>query len=108
VVGPCGAGKTALVVALRQRGVRAREVAQEHSYVPRMWQRITQPDLLVYLDVSREVAQQRLERSLPAGWWAEVQDRLAHARAHADLIVDTDSLTRQEVLERVLEFLGRR
>ena len=105
VVGPCGAGKSTLVAGLRARGVRAREVAQEHSYVPAMWQRITRPDLLIYLEVSRETAQRRLGRTLPTWWWAKAQERLAHARAHADLVVNTDPLTPSEVLGRVVQFL---
>lgn len=76
--------------------------------MPDMWQRLARPDLLVYLDVSREVAEQRLNRSLPGAWWAKIADRLAHARRHADLIVDTDPLTRQEVVRRVTEFLKGR
>ena len=105
VVGPCGAGKSTLVKALRQRGVRAREVAQEHSYVPAMWQRITRPDVLIYLEVSREEAERRLQRPLPAGWWEEILQRLSHARSHADLTVTTDGRTPEEVLEKVLSFL---
>lgn len=106
VVGPCGAGKSTLVRALRERGVAAREIAQEHSGVPAMWQRITRPDRLVYLAVSRETAERRLARELPPAWWAEMTARLAHARAHADLMVETDELTPEEVAERVLEFLA--
>ena len=104
VVGPCGAGKSTLVRALRARGIAAREIAQEHSGVPAMWQRITRPDRLVYLDVSREIAERRLERELPPDWWEEMTARLAHARAHADLILETDSLTPEEVLKQVLAF----
>ncbi len=106
VVGPCGAGKSTLVRALREHNLDAHEVAQEHSGVPAMWQRITRPDLLVYLDVSRETAERRLERELPLAWWEEMAARLAHARAHADLIVETDGLTPEEVAERVAEFLA--
>ncbi len=106
VVGPCGAGKSTLVRALRARGIAAREIAQEHSGVPAMWQRITRPDRLVYLDVSRETAERRLARELPPAWWEEMTARLAHARAHADLVVETDSLTPEEVAERVAEFLA--
>lgn len=106
VVGPCGAGKSTLVRALRKRNVDAHEIAQEHSGVPAMWQRITRPDCLVYLDVSREMAERRLEREFPPDWWEEMTARLAHARAHADLIVETDGLTPDEVAERVLEFLA--
>lgn len=105
IVGPCGAGKSTLVRALRARGIAAREIAQEHSGVPAMWQRITRPDRLVYLDVSRETAERRLERELPLDWWEEIIARLAHARAHADLIVETDNRTPEEVLEQVLAFL---
>lgn len=106
VVGPCGAGKSRLVRALRARGIAVREIAQEHSGVPTMWQRITRPNLLIYLDVSRETAERRLERELPMDWWEEMTTRLAHARAHADLIVETDGLTPEEVAERVAEFLA--
>lgn len=105
MVGPCGAGKSTLVGALRRRGIRAREVAQEHSYVPAMWQRITRPDVLVYLEVSREEAERRLQRTLPAEWWEEILQRLSHARSHADLIVATDGRTPEKVLEEVLSFL---
>jgi thymidylate kinase len=106
VVGPCGAGKSTLVQALRERGIDAHEIAQEHSGVPAMWQRITRPDLLVYLDVSRETAERRLERELPPEWWEEMTARLAHARAHADLIVETGGRTPEEVAGRVAEFLA--
>ncbi|MGD1992279.1 MAG: hypothetical protein PVI59_03715 [Anaerolineae bacterium] len=105
VVGPCGGGKTALVTALRRHGVEAREVAQEHSFVPAMWQRITNPDLLVYLDVSRCVAERRKGRELPLAYWLQLIDRLAHARAHADLLIETDRLTLDHVLEKALSFL---
>lgn len=106
VVGPCGAGKSTLVRALQARGIAVREIAQEHSGVPAMWQRITRPDLLIYLDASRETAERRLEREFPPDWWEAMTARLAHARAHADLIVETDGLTPEEVAERVAEFLA--
>ena len=105
VVGPCVSGKSLLVRALRERGYNAREVVQEHSYVPAMWQIITQPDTLIYLDVSWEAA--RLRRPTDAGpaRWEEQAHRLRHARQHAHLYLDTDDLTPQEVLERALAFL---
>jgi dephospho-CoA kinase len=34
VVGPCAAGKTTLVAALKNRGYEVHHIAQEHSYVP--------------------------------------------------------------------------
>jgi deoxyadenosine/deoxycytidine kinase len=108
VVGACGAGKSTLVAALRGRGIHAREVAQEHSYVPTMWQRFTQPDLLLYLEVSREVAERRLKRTLPVSWWEEIQRRLSHARAHADIVLHTDGLTPEAVLDQALRLLEQR
>ncbi len=106
IVGPCASGKSLLVRALRELGYNAREVVQEHSYAPAMWQIITQPDALIYLDVSWEAA--RLRRPTDAGpaRWEEQARRLRHARRHADLYVNTDRLTPHEVLERALAFLG--
>jgi len=106
VVGPCASGKSTLVLALRERGYNAREVVQEHSYVPTMWQRITKPDLLIYLDVSWEVARLRRSTDAGPGWWAELAHRLRHARQHAHLYISTDELTPQQVLERTLAFLS--
>lgn len=109
VVGPSAAGKSTLVAALRERGYDARHVAQEHSYVPDMWQRIAKPDVLIYLDVGYEVACQRrrmLLWGLPQ--WEEERRRLSHARAHCDLYISTDDLTPEEVLEQALGFLRAR
>ncbi|MEE8390310.1 MAG: hypothetical protein V3S14_05870 [Anaerolineae bacterium] len=106
VVGPCTSGKSTLVRALRDQGYNAREVVQEHSYVPTMWQRFTQPDLLIYLDVSWEVAHQRRPTDAGASWWDKVAQRLRHARQHADLYINTGELTPQQVLERTTTFLS--
>lgn len=106
VVGPCVSGKTELVRALREAGYEARHVAQEHSYVPEMWRRISKPDVLVYLDVDYGTAKARR----PYINWGperlvEQADRLAHAREYCDLYVETSTLSRQEVCERVFRFL---
>ena len=106
VVGPCASGKSLLVQTLRAQGYNAREVVQEHSHVPTMWQRITQPDLLIYLDVSWEVACQRRPTDARPDWWDELAQRLRHARQHADLYIHTDELTPQEVLDRTLALLS--
>ncbi len=97
IVGPCASGKSTLGERLRQQGYNARTAAQEHSYVPGMWQ-MSNPDYLIYLDVSLDTL--RLRRGNPrwsAHEWQEQQQRLAHARAHADLIIATDALTLDEV-----------
>jgi len=105
VVGPCAAGKSLLVQMLRELGYNAREVAQEHSYVPSMWQKLTQPDLLIYLDVSWETARRRRQTDAKADWWSEQGRRLHHARQHADLYIKTDELTPEEVIQTTLAFL---
>jgi len=108
IVGPCAAGKSTLARALRAQGYTVKELRQEHSVAPRMWQKLTQPDVLIYLDVSLEVAAQRERLARPAPWWEEERHfRLAHARAHCDLYIDTSSLTPDEVAQQALQFLGQ-
>jgi deoxyadenosine/deoxycytidine kinase len=105
VVGPCASGKTTLVEALNAHGYNARQVAQEHSYVPSMWEKITQPDVLVYLDASYETCTKR--KSLdwnPKEYQAQVE-RLAYARKRCDLYVDTEDLTPEGIQAIALEFL---
>lgn len=105
VVGPCGAGKSTLIAALEQRGYRCRHIAQEHSYVRDMWQRLTRPDLLIFLYASYPVSTARRKLNWRQQDHDEQQRRLAHARQHADLFVDTDPLTPAQVLDAVLSFL---
>lgn len=108
VVGPCAAGKSTLTDRLRQLGYNARQIAQEHSDVPDMWRRIDPPDILIFLDASDETLLQRRPSATLAAILPRERQRLAHARAHADLIVETDNLTPEEVLERVVAFLRAR
>jgi deoxyadenosine/deoxycytidine kinase len=107
VVGVCAAGKSTLVEALRARGYLARHIAQEHSFVRDMWQRITDPDVLVFLDASYEVTLKRRGLDWREQDWAEQQRRLGHAREHADLYIATDLLAPGEVLARVLAFVEK-
>jgi hypothetical protein len=90
---------------LRERGYRARHIAQEHSYVPDMWKRITDPDVLVYLDASYPVTIARRALDWRETDWAEQERRLSHAREKADLYIQTDLLAPDEVLARVLAYL---
>ncbi len=105
VVGPCGAGKTTLVHRLRALGYQVRHIAQEHSYAPRMWEKLTNPDILVYLDVSYPLTIQRRKLDWTINEYDEEIHRLRHARQHAHLVVNTDPLSPEEVLDRVLAFL---
>jgi cytidylate kinase len=108
VVGPCGAGKTTLTASLTRLGYRTRHIAQEHSYVKDMWQRLTNPDLLVFLDASWSATCQRRKLDWTEADWQEQQHRLRHARANADLYLDTDNLSIEEVLEQAVGFISRR
>jgi UDP-N-acetylmuramate-alanine ligase len=108
LVGICGSGKTTLALRLRRLGYEVRECGQEHSEVPHMWQVISRPDVLIYLDASEEVIHQRGRRHYVQDMVAQQRRRLAHARAHCDLYVMTDELTPAQVLERVTRFLAGR
>ena len=99
IVGPCAAGKSSVVRGLQALSYNAREVAQEHSHVPAMWHHITAPDILVYLDVSYDVARQRRPSDITRSWWERVNRRLQHARAHADFYVQTDDLAVSEIVQ---------
>lgn len=107
VVGPCGSGKTTLITALEGHGFACRHIAQEHSYVKDMWKRISNPNVLIFLQASFPICTARRRLNWNEADYAEQQRRLAHAIEHADLIVDTDSLSPEDVARRVLEFLGK-
>ena len=106
IVGPCKAGKTTLVRNLEKHGYQARQIAQEHSFVPVMWQRITNPDFLVYLDVTYPLTVERGRLNWTGADYQKQLDRLQHAREHADLYIETDPLSSDEVLRYVLDFLN--
>ena len=108
VVGPCSSGKSTLVSGLTRRGFFAKNIAQEHSFVKDMWQRLTNPRILIFLDVSYPVAQSRRKLNWNLSEYHEQQRRLRHARQHADFYLDTDPFTPHEVLERVIAFLVRK
>ena len=105
VVGTCGSGKTTLIAGLEREGFRCRHIAQEHSYVPYMWKRITNPDLMIYLNSSFEVSTQRRKLNWNEAEYQEQLRRLDHAHQHADLIIETDDLSPVEVLERTIRFI---
>ena len=105
IVGVCASGKSTLIAGLNQNGVRTSHIAQEHSYVKDMWKRIANPDILILLDVSYPVTVFRRQINWNEADWAEQQKRLLHARQHADLIIQTDHLSPEDVLKIVIEFI---
>lgn len=107
IVGPCAAGKSTLIASLAENGIAARHIAQEHSYVKTMWQRITNPDILIYLDVSFLESMRRRPMNWGESEFLEQVNRLEHARQHADFYLNTDLLTPQQVLTQVMEYLRK-
>lgn len=105
VVGVCGAGKSTLVRGLAALGYPSRVCVQEHSYVPTLWKRRGRPRLLVYLDASAETVSRRRGVHWDEGVLAIQRGRLALARANCDLYIETDQLTPEQVMARVVEHL---
>lgn len=105
IAGPCGSGKSTLVNTLTTAGFSARAVAQEHSVIHELWQHGGKPLALIVLEASPPVITQRRGTDFPAWLHHEQMERLASAREHADLIVDTDRRSAQEVGTIVVDFL---
>lgn len=105
VVGPCSSGKSTLVAGLQKHKIRVRHIAQEHSYVKDMWHRLSNPALLIFLDVSYPVAQERRKQSWTLKEYEIQIQRLRHAAEHADFHLDTDNKTPAEILAEVVNFL---
>jgi RNase adaptor protein for sRNA GlmZ degradation len=105
VVGPCGSGKSTLISGLEGHGYKCRHIAQEHSYVQAMWQIISKPDILIFLGASFPVSTARGKLDWQEKHHTEQLRRLAHAREHAHLVIDTDDLTPDHVLQKALDYL---
>ena len=73
VVGPCAAGKSTLVAALRALGYDAHVSGQEHSEIATLWQR-SQPDVLIALDVDITAVRDRRGGPWPE-WLHDLQVR---------------------------------
>jgi ABC-type cobalamin/Fe3+-siderophores transport system ATPase subunit len=108
IVGPCASGKSTLIAGLSAEHIQFRHIAQEHSYVPSMWQRLTKPDVLIFLDASYPMTCHRRKLNWTPDEYAEQHRRLAHAREHADCYILTDELSPAEVQTTVMVFLHTR
>jgi len=107
IVGPCASGKTTLARGLQVLGYPARQIAQEHSYVPDMWQRLSRPDVLIFLDASYEICTARKQLNWTRAEYAEQHRRLAHAREECHIYIHSDGLTIEQALEATLQALGK-
>jgi hypothetical protein len=106
IVGVSASGKSTLVANLRRAGYHARPVSQEHSNIADLWKQFDRPALLIYLDVTLEAQRQRRpDVSWEAAYLQTERARLAHARDHADLKIDTSALTPETVWRIVQLFV---
>lgn len=105
IVGPCAAGKSSLAARLLEAGYKAHQIAQEHSYVQDMWQVFSSPDILIYLGSSFEASERRKHLNWNEEDFNEQIRRLAHAREHCDIFIDTTNLTEDDVARKALEEL---
>jgi cytidylate kinase len=107
LVGPCGSGKSTIRSMLVKQGYTVRHIAQEHSYVKDMWKRISNPDILIYLEVSFPNTIIRRKLNWTYADYQTQLDRLAHAKAHADLVIQTDNKTVDDVFDEIQYFLNQ-
>jgi deoxyadenosine/deoxycytidine kinase len=103
IVGPCASGKTTLIHRLTSLGYHCRHIAQEHSYVQDMWKRLTNPDILVYLIVSYEATLRRKKLNWSKEEFQTQLDRLHHAHVNADILIETDTLTPDQLTSMAVE-----
>jgi hypothetical protein len=107
VVGPCASGKSTIVEGLRDLGIDAFSVAQEHSIIGDLW-RHRDPDLLVYLDVSLNTIRARRSNPDWPGWIYDHQlERLERARANASFIIDTNAKSPAEIVAELSGAIGQ-
>lgn len=105
LVGPCKSGKTLLKRGLVDQGFVVKHIAQEHSYVKEMWKKIANPDVLIYLQASYPTTLRRSTLTWSQAEYDQQIIRLEHAFQNADLIIDTDNRTPEEVLGKALAYL---
>ena len=104
IVGVCASGKTTLVKGLKDAGYDAYNVAQEHSGIHNFWNK-HHPDVLIMIDATLPAIKKRRL----VFWDQERLDvqhkRLSDAKAHANLFIQTDAYTADEVREQVIDYI---
>jgi shikimate kinase len=109
IVGVCASGKSTLAKSLQALGFDARQVSQEHSYVPDLFRRFSHCDILIYLDVTFDTLRRRLDNPFwPAFLYEDQRKRVGHALDNCDLYIHTDSLRPEQVLACALAMLDAR
>lgn len=104
VVGVCASGKTTLAEGLRRLGFNAHSVAQEHSASRHFWQR-RQPDIVIGLQCSYETTVARRGSPMHRRVWERQWELLADAYEHAQIIIRTDGMSPEELIEQAHQSL---
>lgn len=105
ILGVCAAGKSTLAHRLREHGLFARTVAQEHSAIPELWRWSGAPTT-IYLHASYQAVKRRRASRMSESGYEEQLHRLRSARAEATVRVDTSDLSADDVFELVSERLS--
>lgn len=107
VVGVCGSGKSTIVAGLKDHGIDAYAVAQEHSVIADLW-RHQFPDFLAVLTVDLETVRERRGAEWP-GWIFDLQiERLADARQHASIVLSNQDAPPDATVQRIIEAINDR
>lgn len=104
IVGVCASGKSTLVRGLKAAGYNAYNVAQEHSCIKKFWNRWN-PDYLIMIDASLQAIKKRRDVTWDESRLTIQHARLQDAKENADLYIKTDSLSKEEVLQTVIDFI---
>ena len=104
IVGVCASGKTTLVKGLREAGFDAYNVAQEHSCIKKFWNR-KKPDVLIMIDATLSAIKKRRFVTWDENRLMVQHERLRDARENANLYIQTDELSREEVLQTIINFI---
>ena len=106
IVGNCASGKSTLARGLRELGYQANGFSQEHSHSAKVWMRRC-PDVLILLKCEYETIKERRNISWSLDAYKQQLFTLDHARQHADMIVSTDGLKPEELIQNVHVFLQK-
>lgn len=105
VLGTCASGKSTVVGELRRRGHDAYVVSQEHSIVRGLWHHAN-PDFVVLLEAEYGTICQRRGREWPRWLYDLQRERLAEAKKHADVIVDTSKESVEQTIADILSAMS--
>ena len=105
VLGTCASGKSTVVGELRQRGLDAYVVSQEHSIVRDLWRRAN-PDFVVLLEADYATICQRRGNDWPRWLYDLQRERLIEVRNHSDITVNTSTASVDQAVDAILSAIG--